>query len=430
MKPIAALLAGLVCFTSVDAQESRPDHGRKRSVAVLVFDGVELLDCTGPIEAFSSGNGFDEPFRVFTVTAGPNRTVKSRNVATLVADYTVADCPPCDILVIPGGETRCLDKAYPLGKFILDREPNTEVVMSVCNGVFALSSAGLLDGLEATTHHAMLGFLRRGAPKTTVRADRRFVDNGHIATAAGVSAGIDGALHLIARFTGPDNARNAAGRMQYEWKDAPVADSRPVDPIEAAKRLWYWNKWKEAAAAYEPIVASNPKDAVALARLGTARAFSKDFEGGIQPLESAIALGLREDYAFQALAFAKKRLGRHDEALAAMKTAYELNPSFEIMRELGALMSEAGDHAAALPLMKAAWEHGIGDSSTLGRIALAQIKSGDRAAALATLRLIAAEDPEDNPDFAALLADEAFAPLAADPAFRALRESAPASRPK
>ena len=84
--------------------------------------------------------------------------MRTRNVATVVADYTVADCPPADILVIPGVETRCLGPAYPLGKFIL--EP-------VCNGVFA--NAGLLDGLEATTQRIMIGFLRKAAPKDALK---------------------------------------------------------------------------------------------------------------------------------------------------------------------------------------------------------------------------------------------------------------------
>lgn len=93
-----------------------------------------------------------------------------------------------------------------------------EVVMSVCNGALVLADAGLLEGLEATTHHGSIETLKRMAPRTTVHADRRFVDNGKIVTAAGVSAGIDASLHVVSRLLGGEAAQRTARYMEYAWE--------------------------------------------------------------------------------------------------------------------------------------------------------------------------------------------------------------------
>jgi protocatechuate 3,4-dioxygenase beta subunit len=102
---------------------------------------------------------------------------------------------------------------------------HTDMILSVCTGAFALAKAGLLNNIEATTWHGAINDLRREAPKTKVRDDRRFVDNGDIITCAGVSAGIDGALHALAKLSGPDVARQAARYMEYDWRpDVPKAE--------------------------------------------------------------------------------------------------------------------------------------------------------------------------------------------------------------
>jgi transcriptional regulator GlxA family with amidase domain len=98
---------------------------------------------------------------------------------------------------------------------------DAEVTMSVCTGAFLLAKAGLLDGKEATTHWASVERLKSAAPNITVRADRRFVDTGKVITTAGVSAGIDGALHVVKRLLGEQAAKNTARYMEYRWDGAP-----------------------------------------------------------------------------------------------------------------------------------------------------------------------------------------------------------------
>jgi transcriptional regulator GlxA family with amidase domain len=93
-----------------------------------------------------------------------------------------------------------------------------ELVLSVCTGVLLLAKAGLLDGLEATTHHGAIDLLRQTAPKATVHADRRFVDNGRVVCWAGVAAGIDMSLHVVARLLGREVAKRTARQMEYPWQ--------------------------------------------------------------------------------------------------------------------------------------------------------------------------------------------------------------------
>ena len=103
-------------------------------------------------------------------------------------------------------------------EWIKKSSERAEVMMSVCTGAFLLVESGLLDGKEATTHWSAIESLKQQAPKTTVRENRRFVDNGKVVTAAGVSAGIDAALHVVDRLLGRDVAQKTARYMEYKWE--------------------------------------------------------------------------------------------------------------------------------------------------------------------------------------------------------------------
>jgi transcriptional regulator GlxA family with amidase domain len=129
----------------------------------------------------------------------------------------VADCPRADILVIPGG-SRAVSKDKRVTGWVAKASPQAEATLSVCIGVFVRAEAGLLDGKEATTHHDAIEARRRQFPKITVHADRRVVDNGKLVTAAGVSAGIDAALHLVDRLMGRSQASATARYMEYDWQ--------------------------------------------------------------------------------------------------------------------------------------------------------------------------------------------------------------------
>jgi transcriptional regulator GlxA family with amidase domain len=107
-----------------------------------------------------------------------------------------------------------------LTDWIKARSQEAELVLSVCTGALLLAKAGLLDGLEATTHHGAMELLRQVAPKTTVHADRRFVDSGRVNCSAGVAAGIDMSLHVVGRLLGSEVAEKTARQMEYPWQPA------------------------------------------------------------------------------------------------------------------------------------------------------------------------------------------------------------------
>lgn len=197
---------------------------QQRTVGILVFDGVEVLDFCGPFEVFATtimpgADPLDEaarPFLVLTIAERADPVCCSGGLL-VHPHHTIENHPPLDILVVPGGygtrreanNTRLLD-------WIAAQDERTELTTSVCTGAFLLAARGLLDGREATTHWGSIDRLRQTHPAVQVRDDRRWVDTGRIITSAGVSAGIDMALHVVARLLGPDVARATARRMEYE----------------------------------------------------------------------------------------------------------------------------------------------------------------------------------------------------------------------
>ena len=187
--------------------------GSKKKVAILVFEGMELLDFAGPGEVFALADG-GRTFDVFTVGAS-SAPVVSQGFVTITPKYSFADCPRPDILIVPGGATRVPEADQEAIQWIKRTAENAEVSLSVCTGALILAQAGLLDGLEATTHHDSLEKLRQTAPKAKIVEGRRFVDNGKIVTSAGISAGIDAALHLVGRILGPAVAAETTQIMEY-----------------------------------------------------------------------------------------------------------------------------------------------------------------------------------------------------------------------
>lgn len=183
-----------------------------RDVAILVFEGVELLDFTGPYEAFHGAGGL---FRVSTVTRDGAMLSSNAGLA-FKPSHTFDNCPAPDIVVIPGGNVRAAIEDSAAMNFLRSALRTSEVVMSVCNGAHILAELGALDGLTVTTHNGSIENLRQRAPKATVVEDRRWVDNGKIITAAGVSSGIDATLHLIARLHGDSVARDVEQYIEFE----------------------------------------------------------------------------------------------------------------------------------------------------------------------------------------------------------------------
>lgn len=198
---------------------------RKRNVGIVIFDGVEVLDFAGPYEVFSVAGEVIEPgaFNVHLI-AESKGIVAGRNDFRVVPHHTFSHCPKCDILLIPGGPgTRIEENRPEMVNWVAAHAKPAELVLSVCTGARILAKAGLLDGLEATTHWVSIEELKKMAPAAKVHDNRRFVDNGKIVTSAGVSAGIDMSLHVVARLCGEKVAADTAHFMEYDAYECEAA---------------------------------------------------------------------------------------------------------------------------------------------------------------------------------------------------------------
>lgn len=190
----------------------------RKTVAVLVFDEVEVLDFAGPFEVFAVADELSghAAFNVITVAPQPG-TVRARNGLKVVPDYPLEGCPQPGVLVVPGGSgTRALMRNPVVLEWIQTRGRRAEITMSVCTGALVLAKIGMLDGLHATTHRQAIDELRGLAPKALVDPTARFHDNGTVLTSAGISAGIDCSLHVVGRLLGQEAASATADYMEYE----------------------------------------------------------------------------------------------------------------------------------------------------------------------------------------------------------------------
>jgi transcriptional regulator GlxA family with amidase domain len=192
---------------------------KQRRVSILLFDDAEVLDFAGPFEVFSVANELNEnPLFKVSMIAFKDGPVRARNGLSVNPDYTIGDCPQPDILIIPGGlGTRPLIKEESLIEWIAKTSKRSELTLSVCTGSLLLAKAGLLEGMNATTHHLAFKMLKKLSPGTTILSGQRYVDNGHLITAAGVSAGIDMSLYVISKILGEDQAEKTALYMEYDW---------------------------------------------------------------------------------------------------------------------------------------------------------------------------------------------------------------------
>jgi transcriptional regulator GlxA family with amidase domain len=201
-----------------------------RNVGILIFPDVEILDFCGPFEVFASAtlpaqtDGGPEMrlFEVFTI-AERSELVACRGGLLVQPNHTLDEHPPLDLVVIPGGYGTRREQENPVILDWIARQRRTgALTTSVCTGAFLLGAAGLLDGLRATTHWTTIDGLRAHLPRTNVLADARVVDEGEIITSAGVSAGIDMALHVVRRLHGDEVARRTARDMEYEGRMGEV----------------------------------------------------------------------------------------------------------------------------------------------------------------------------------------------------------------
>jgi len=192
--------------------------GRELSVGFLIVDGVYNTEVMAPFDIFQHTIFHVDPgMRVFTV-APSTRPVTTFEGLRILPDYSFADAPPIDVLVVASAEhsmdTDLENRA--MMDFVRRAGSEASYLVSLCDGAFVLAAAGLLDGLEVTTHHGSLEALQIMAPSAKVLENRRFVDTGSILTCAGVSAGIDMSLWLTGQIFDPAHARNTQRMMQYD----------------------------------------------------------------------------------------------------------------------------------------------------------------------------------------------------------------------
>ena len=196
----------------------------RRRVGILVFPDVDVLDFCGPYEVFSVVRLQEDrrreepsPFEVLTVAErkGP---VTAASSLVFIPHHTFADCPPLDIFVVPGGwgirkqigNERLID-------WIRKHGSHAQTITSVCTGAMLLGQAGLLDGRRATTHWRCIDWMRDSFPSVTVQDNVRVVQDGDVITSAGISAGIDMALTVVARYHGAAVAEATARHMEYPF---------------------------------------------------------------------------------------------------------------------------------------------------------------------------------------------------------------------
>ncbi len=189
-----------------------------RQIGIVLFDGVEELDAVGPWEVLAAWTTFfpDDGFAVSCLsrTGEPVAAAKGLSIG---AHHSFADAPGYEVLVHPGGQgTRPLMRDPEHLDWVRQRRTEAALMTSVCTGSLVYAAAGLLAGRPATTHWGSLDLLAETDPTIEVRPDDRFVDDGDVITASGVSAGIDMALHLVRRLASVERAREVRRYIQYD----------------------------------------------------------------------------------------------------------------------------------------------------------------------------------------------------------------------
>ncbi|AHA72310.1 TPA: DJ-1/PfpI family protein [Bacillus thuringiensis] len=190
----------------------------KWSVGIFLFNEVEVLDFAGPFEVFSVTEVNEEkPFTVYTVSEN-GEMITARNGLKVQPDYSIENLPPVDILIIPGGlgAREYEIKNEIVIKWIRQQMKEVKLMTSVCTGALLLAKAGLLEGLKATTHWASIEKFKNEFQNVEVIENVKFVDEGHIITSAGISAGINMAFHIVKNLLGMHVAEDTAKRMEYD----------------------------------------------------------------------------------------------------------------------------------------------------------------------------------------------------------------------
>lgn len=328
--PILLFAAAAAC-----AADSPPPPAYTKNVAVIVYEGVEILDFGGPAEVFQAAGGFgrangQRAFRVYTV--GPKAdSIISQGFIRITPEFTIENAPKPDIIVIPGGGTGTLLNDAKFMAWAKQAVASADLTLTVCTGAFVLGRLGVLDGLDVTTFYGAIEGLRQATPNARVHEGRRFIDNGKYVTTAGVSAGIDGSLHVVARLLGRVVADQTAQYMEYRWTPEsylttayallnPSLDARG-QATQQANLLFNNRKYDAAIEAYRALLATDANDLRVLYNLAQALHSTKKHDEAAAMFERASVVPDLASGAFYNAACAYAAAGKKQQALDALDRA-------------------------------------------------------------------------------------------------------------
>src|SRR5947208_1409877 len=221
---------------AINATSLKPPDKGQIPVAFLISDGAVVIDFCGPWEVFQDVTipGSEEmPFHLYTV-AETKKTIHASGGMQIVPDYTIQNAPPPKVIVIPAQSA----PSSAVLDWIRKSSKTTDVTMSVCTGAFVLAKTGLLNGKSATTYHGAFGRFAMQFPDVQLKRGARFVENGNLATAGGLSSGIDLALRVVERYYGHHVAQKTAYDLEYQgqgWMNAESNQVYAADPVSTAE---------------------------------------------------------------------------------------------------------------------------------------------------------------------------------------------------
>ena len=187
------------------------------NIGIYIYDQAEVLDFSGPFEVFSVANRLANLGWSIWLVAEEKSLVEARGVFQVKPHYSIQNVPELDVLIVVGGVHSDELRKTEVINWIRKTAEKTQITASVCTGAFLLAEAGLLDGLEVTTHWEDIPDLQRNYPNLQVRKGIRWIEQGKLFTAAGISAGIEMSLELVARLAGAELAERTARQMEYTW---------------------------------------------------------------------------------------------------------------------------------------------------------------------------------------------------------------------
>jgi transcriptional regulator GlxA family with amidase domain len=330
----AALLA--VTFSTTTLEAAAP-----RNVAIVLYDSVEILDFGGPAEVFAAaGNMAEEsgtPLHVYTV-AKSRTPLKAQGFISINPEFSIADAPQADVIIIPGGSIHNVLSDEAMMAWLKKSIDSSQVLLTVCTGAFAPGKLGYLDGLDVTTWYGAIEGLKREVPNARVQSGRRFIDNGRYVTTAGVSAGIDGALHVVARLLGRNIAERTAQYMEYHWSPEPYL----------AKKYAYLNP-----------SATDSGRAIQMASIQASEGNSVAAMKTLQELVTANPNDSRAWYAYASAAHGQKNFAAAKDAFARAASDPDLRKRAYFNAACAA--AQANDRAAAVAMLQKSVDAGLSE---------------------------------------------------------------------